>query len=153
MAVAATIWLYFGRSGRRFLDGEFNADLNADFNAYFNANGIFQTVPTPKVQRQWEAVSTPMGGFQISTPKGDSRQPFFSLKAATSHAKAYFFNISTPMANSNANGIPRQKLALKNLFVWNQSRDSKRRENIEKTGFSPQGPYSSQTFKRLQVGC
>ena len=49
---------------------EFNADLNANFNADFNANGMLQTVPAPKVQRQWEAVSTPMAGLQTPTPKG-----------------------------------------------------------------------------------
>ena len=52
----------FGHAGQ--------AEFNADFNANFNADGMLQGVPTPKVQRQWEAVSTPMGGLQIPTPKG-----------------------------------------------------------------------------------
>ena len=46
------------------------AEFNADFNANFNADGKLQVVPTPKVQRQWEAASTPMGRLQILTPKG-----------------------------------------------------------------------------------
>ena len=45
-----------------------NTSLNANFKAASNANGMLQTIPAPKVQRQWEAVSTPMGGIQIPTP-------------------------------------------------------------------------------------
>ena len=45
-------------------------EFNADFNANVNADGMLQDAPTPKVQRQREAVSAPMGGLQSPTPKG-----------------------------------------------------------------------------------
>ena len=52
----------FGHPGQK----EFSADFNADF----NTNGMFKEVSTPKVQRRWKTVATPVRGFQITTPKG-----------------------------------------------------------------------------------
>ena len=60
------------------------------------------------------------GSFNADGRAPDSnakrRLPFYSLKAVTSYEKADFLDISTPMADSNANSIQRQKLALKVLW-------------------------------------
>ena len=49
--------------------GDFNDDLNANVNADFRANGMLQMVPTPKIQYQWGAVSTPWEGSRFQCQK------------------------------------------------------------------------------------
>ena len=89
----------------------------------------FQRQFQRRFQRRWYAPggsnaksSTPMGGsFNADGRAPDSnakrRLLHRSPKVATSHEKADFFKISTPMADFNANGIQRQKLALKVLWA------------------------------------
>ena len=82
---------------------------NADLNTNFNANGMLQKVSTPKVQRRWEAVSTPMGELRIPTPKGGcyiiaQKRPPLTKKCTFLRFQSRW-QISTPRHSTTKVGI------------------------------------------------